>query len=582
MAWYNVSWGYRKSIVIAGSSDGAQSGYQLKLLVGKTSSASGEDVDCNGHCQDDFDDLRFTKSDGTTLLDYWIESISGSGSTALATVWIEVDSIAASPSTTTIYMYYSNSGASAYSNGENTFPSFFEHFNGTLSKWSGDTSYASLSGSIMSYSANNSWHGMSSNAESGLQKFGIRMYAKMMAAGGAAGGRSGGAAYLYVDGSGLNPQIVIGDTGETQINTNWVANSWMIFDINILAGVSVRWYKNGTECSNSPRTTSIPSSTTAPLINAHFQGWAYTVNVQCDWILFRKHTANQPVWSSFGSEETSSQTYELSLADSVKAGESTVKPVLTIKFSLTEGLKGGDGMAYPRLSNPLLSDELDLSDFSTYISYFEENLLDGLKASVILSTLLKVESILTDGITGSDTDFSQALIQSALYDVCKFSEILTQQLIAFPSLNDVVKASDNSATWLLALIGLFDGVKAGDAQSYVYIIPLALADAVNLIGGAGRLIGSGDESGDSNVDIDTFHLSKFTARYTGKMRYIYIRAAGTGSIKLAIYADNAGEPGDLIAALNDSQSLTEGWNKIAFPSIDITAGTVYWLGFNSE
>jgi hypothetical protein len=71
-----TGWPYRKSITLSRAS-GAVTNYQMKLLVGESSGATGEDVDCGGLCATDFDDLRFTKSDGTTLLDYWIESISG-------------------------------------------------------------------------------------------------------------------------------------------------------------------------------------------------------------------------------------------------------------------------------------------------------------------------------------------------------------------------------------------------------------------------------------------------------------------------------------------------------------------------
>lgn len=77
------------------------------------------DVDCGGHVAADFDDLRFTKSDGTTLLDYWIESVTGPTPNQLATVWVEFDSIGTGA--TTFYMYYGNSGASTYSNISNTF-----------------------------------------------------------------------------------------------------------------------------------------------------------------------------------------------------------------------------------------------------------------------------------------------------------------------------------------------------------------------------------------------------------------------------------------------------------------------------
>ena len=126
-------WGYKKSITLSRAS-GAVTDYQMKLLVGEFG-AVGEDVDCNSHCQTDFDDIRFTTSDGTTLLDYWIESITGITPNQLATIWIEFDSIGTGA--TTFYMYYGNASATSVSNGDNTFL-FFDDFLGTSldgSKW---------------------------------------------------------------------------------------------------------------------------------------------------------------------------------------------------------------------------------------------------------------------------------------------------------------------------------------------------------------------------------------------------------------------------------------------------------------
>jgi len=117
MGWL-TDWSYRKSITLSRAS-GAVSNYQMKLLVGESSGATGEDVDCAGHCLSNFNDLRFTASDGETLLDYWIESITGTTPNQLATVWIEFDSIGTGD--TTFYMYYGNAGAAAYSSIADTF-----------------------------------------------------------------------------------------------------------------------------------------------------------------------------------------------------------------------------------------------------------------------------------------------------------------------------------------------------------------------------------------------------------------------------------------------------------------------------
>jgi len=126
MAWL-TGWTYRKEVTLSRAS-GTVSDYQMKLLVGESAGATGEDVDCNSHCQTDFDDLRFTTSDGTTLLDYWIESITGATPNQLATVWIEFDSIGTGA--TTFYMYYGKADAISGSHGKQTFLLFDDFLDG--------------------------------------------------------------------------------------------------------------------------------------------------------------------------------------------------------------------------------------------------------------------------------------------------------------------------------------------------------------------------------------------------------------------------------------------------------------------
>lgn len=123
MAWL-TGWHKRKQITLSRAT-GAVTNYQMKLLVGESAGATGEDVDCGGKCLSTFNDLRFTAADGTTLLPYWIESITGTTPNQLATVWIKFDSIGVGA--TTFYMYYENSGAAAVSNGKNSFQ-YFEDF----------------------------------------------------------------------------------------------------------------------------------------------------------------------------------------------------------------------------------------------------------------------------------------------------------------------------------------------------------------------------------------------------------------------------------------------------------------------
>lgn len=130
-----AGWDRRKSLVITGSTVGAQTNYQVKITVHKGEGVdSGEHVYCGGNCRDDFGDIRFTKSDKVTLLDYWMMwCVSGD----YAIFWVEVDSIPISPNTVTIYVYYDAPPETTTSSGTDTFV-FFDDFLGSaldLSKW---------------------------------------------------------------------------------------------------------------------------------------------------------------------------------------------------------------------------------------------------------------------------------------------------------------------------------------------------------------------------------------------------------------------------------------------------------------
>jgi hypothetical protein len=131
--WYNTNWKYRKSHAIEGTTAGAQTNYQMQLTVqyGAGTDATST-VYCNSKCNTDFSDIRFTSSNGTTLLDYWIENSTTSVS---ANVWVEVPLIPASPGGTMTYMYYGNNEATSASNGTNTFLVYDNFSDSDMSDW---------------------------------------------------------------------------------------------------------------------------------------------------------------------------------------------------------------------------------------------------------------------------------------------------------------------------------------------------------------------------------------------------------------------------------------------------------------
>ncbi|MEM3577582.1 MAG: DUF2341 domain-containing protein [Candidatus Bathyarchaeia archaeon] len=122
MGWL-TGWSYRKSHIINYAS-GAGTNYQVRIVAHYGSGTdSGADVYLNSHCRTDFGDVRFTDDDGTTLLDYWMETKVDSD---YAIFWVEVaDDL--SSANATIYVYYGKSDATTTSNGDNTFL-FFDDF----------------------------------------------------------------------------------------------------------------------------------------------------------------------------------------------------------------------------------------------------------------------------------------------------------------------------------------------------------------------------------------------------------------------------------------------------------------------
>jgi hypothetical protein len=128
-------WMYRKSHVINPAS-GAGTNYQVRIVAHYGSGTdSGADVYLNGKCRTDFGDVRFTRSDGVTLLDYWMqEKVDGDN----AVFWVEVaDDLSTNP--VTIYIYYGNSSATTTSNINNTFifgDDFRQDSSIDTSKWS--------------------------------------------------------------------------------------------------------------------------------------------------------------------------------------------------------------------------------------------------------------------------------------------------------------------------------------------------------------------------------------------------------------------------------------------------------------
>ncbi len=144
--WYNSSWSYRKSITIDNTgSPNTLTDYQVLVTLDTASLISA------GKMRSDCGDIRFTDSDGSALINYWLESGCNTASTR---IWVKVSSIPAS-STKTVYVYYNNASAASTSSGNNTFYFFddFETFSGWTTYGSGVVTQSSEQAYQGTYSA---------------------------------------------------------------------------------------------------------------------------------------------------------------------------------------------------------------------------------------------------------------------------------------------------------------------------------------------------------------------------------------------------------------------------------------------
>ncbi len=113
--WYNNSWDYRKKITFDNS---AQTSNLVNFPVQVALTSSNFDF---SKAKTNGEDIRFTDSNGTTLLNYEIEKWDQAGEEAW--VWVNVPQVNASSNTDNIYMYYGNPAASDAENPEGTWNS---------------------------------------------------------------------------------------------------------------------------------------------------------------------------------------------------------------------------------------------------------------------------------------------------------------------------------------------------------------------------------------------------------------------------------------------------------------------------
>lgn len=99
LGWIDSSWEYRKAIAVS-NSGGTLTDEDVLVEVDTATLITA------GKLQTDCDDLRFTDSDESTTLSYWVE---GGCNTSATQVWVRIPSLPNGGKT--IYMYYGNASA---------------------------------------------------------------------------------------------------------------------------------------------------------------------------------------------------------------------------------------------------------------------------------------------------------------------------------------------------------------------------------------------------------------------------------------------------------------------------------------
>jgi len=124
MGWL-TGYKYRRKIPIENYSESLTNYQKLIILHSGNGTSTAGELYLNNLCYYFPSDIRFTQSDGETLIDYWFENPTGS----VVRTWVELPSVDDS-NNTDYYIYYGKDDTSTLSNGKNTFV-FFDHFSGS-------------------------------------------------------------------------------------------------------------------------------------------------------------------------------------------------------------------------------------------------------------------------------------------------------------------------------------------------------------------------------------------------------------------------------------------------------------------
>ena len=355
-AWWNVNWQYYKVCYI---DDNGYSGYyQMRLNV---SYSSGGDVSCEGHCQADFDDIRFVDIDNSTVLPYWKETYVDS---QYAIFWVNVSADAMSDGK--ILMYYGNPSATDESNGNDVFLLYedWEDWSGTTTNpsWSGwtvedkDTNTAyegDIQISTTAYTGNyaiKKINGFADVQRTGLLYQDIIVEVAVNVENYGSSGTERAITLLADDESTARLlgyyskqstsyySYRVGSTWHTTSKSLYPTGEWHTYGIASTSSGS-KFYVDDEEIASTSDVISVNRIKIGSFWNNDDSCVAYI-----DTLKVRKFAEPEPVWSGFSAEQQQSGNYAPSVSNPQPSNGETNVPITLSQLSITINDADGDIM----------------------------------------------------------------------------------------------------------------------------------------------------------------------------------------------------------------------------------------------
>jgi len=310
-AWLS-GYNYRARINIAGSSDGAQTDYPIKLsIVQGSGTNSGSTVYLNGHALNWPYDVRFTDSTGQGLLDLWREESDGTD----GTWWVEVGSIPASPSTTDIFIYYGKNSGSDASDGIATFL-LFDDFPGAdydHDKWLnavGEEVGVSVSGGALTLTGpgGGSWYKFGSKTAAFGQGHTLEYRVTAMSNN------------IHIQGwnnpgfcsPASSKGVFFYNYNDRAYNNDGTTQTYTALANTRATGIFKIKYRSTSSYYEVPAGTNTTYATNMPSGDIHIAWWETSTNTTTiDWVRVRKDTANEPTPSAFAEAFGGATTYDV-------------------------------------------------------------------------------------------------------------------------------------------------------------------------------------------------------------------------------------------------------------------------------